>query len=216
MLDTTEREYQTAHGVPVYVLPSPHLHSFALSLYVRGGALYETAEKCGISHFIEHLVFRSINRYMDGALYKTLDRLGLSVEGVTYREFLQFTVTGSPAHFQTAAKILSLALAPLKLTAEDIATERARIKAEIREEGERTSLDFFTDRILYGEGHPLARFITGTAGSLNRFTAASLVKEKEALFSRENLFFYLSGSFPEGAVDHLLAACADYAPASGE
>lgn len=216
MLDKTEKEYLTAGGVPVYLLPSPHLHSFALSLYVRGGALYEAKDKCGISHFIEHLVFRSINRYMDGALYKTLDRLGLSVEGVTYREFLQFTVTGAPAHFDEAAKILALALAPLNLSKEDIATERARIKAEIREESERTSLDFFTDRLLYGEGHPLSRTITGTAGDLNRMTGALLKKEKEALFTRENLFFYLSGALPEGAVDTLLAETKDYFPEKGE
>lgn len=216
MLDMTEKEYQTAHGVPVYVLPSPHLHSFALSLYVRGGAIFEEAGCYGISHFIEHLVFRSINRYMDGALYKTLDRLGLSVEGVTYREFLQFTVTGAPAHFATAAKILALALAPLNLTKEDIDTERARIKAEIREEGERTSLDFFTDRILYGEGHPLSRTITGTAGDLNRMTAPLLKEQKEALFSRENLFFYLSGALPDGAVDTLLAETAGYSPKAGK
>ncbi len=216
MLDMTEKEYQTAHGVPVYVLPSPHLHSFALSLYVRGGALFETADASGISHFIEHLVFRSINRYMDGALYKTLDRLGLSVEGVTYREFLQFTVTGAPAHFDEAAKILALALAPLNLTKEDIDTERARIKAEIREEGERTSLDFFTDRILYGESHPLSRFITGTAGTLNRMKPALLKQEKEALFSRENLFFYLSGAIPAGAVERLLEETKDYCPLAGE
>ena len=41
MLDRTEQEYLTAGGIPVYVFQSEHLHSFALSLYVRGGALFE-------------------------------------------------------------------------------------------------------------------------------------------------------------------------------
>ena len=139
MLDQTEQEYLTAGGIPVYLFPSAHLHSFALSLYVRGGALFEAPERAGISHLIEHLVFRSINRYMDGTLYKTLDRLGLAVEGVTYREFMQFTVTGAPGHFEEAVRILSLALAPLSLTSEDLRTERSRVKAEIREEGDKTS-----------------------------------------------------------------------------
>ena len=214
MLKRTEQEYLTAGGVPVYVLPSEHLHSFALSLYVRGGALFETAANAGVSHLIEHLVFRSINRHMSGALYATLDRLGLAVEGVTYREFLQFTVTGAPAHFDEAVRILALALAPLSLTGDDLRTERSRVKAEIREEGEKTSLDFFTDRILYGADHPLSRTITGTARNLDRMTLSRLQTEKEALFSRENLFFYLSGSLPEGAVDTLLRATESYFPLS--
>jgi len=216
MLDKTEKEYESVGGIPIYVFPSEQLHSFALSLYVRGGALFEAAERVGISHLIEHLVFRSINRHMDGTLYKTLDRLGLSVEGVTYREFLQFTVTGAPQHFATAAHILSLALAPLSLSQDDLKTERSRVKAEIREEGERSSLDFFTDRILYGESHPLARTITGTGRMLDRMTLSLLKKEKELLFSKENIFFYLSGRLPENAVSTLLSETKNYFPLSAE
>lgn len=216
MLDQTEQEYLTAGGIPVYLFPSAHLHSFALSLYVRGGALFEAPERAGISHLIEHLVFRSINRYMDGTLYKTLDRLCLAVEGVTYREFMQFTVTGAPGHFDEAVRILSYALAPLRATYEDLKTERSRVKAEIREEGERTSLDFFTDRVLYGEDHPLARPITGTAGSLEKMSLSLLKSEKEALFSKENLFFYLSGGLPRNAVELLLQRTAAYSPMHGK
>lgn len=213
MLNQTEQEYVTAGGIPVYALPSPHLHSFALSLYVRGGSLFEAKEACGISHFIEHLIFRSINRYMDGALYKTLDRLGLSVEGITYREFLQFTISGAPTHFAEAARILALALLPLDLTAEDIRTERSRVLAEIREEGERTSLDFFTDGILYGD-HPLARPITGTGSTISRLTRTRLENERKKLFSKENVFFYLSGAAPKNAVAVLAEATKSIRPDS--
>jgi len=211
MLDQTEKEYVTAGGIPIYTMPAPHLHSFSLSLFVKGGAIFETKEMCGISHFIEHLIFRSINRYMDGALYPTLDRLGLSVEGITYREFLQFTVTGAPAHFADAARILTYALLPLNLTAEDIRTERSRVVAEIREEGERTSLDFFTDGILFGD-HPLARPITGTGTTLSRMTRTRLEAERKRLFSKENIFFYLSGAAPEDAVTILTALAEKICP----
>lgn len=213
MLNVTEQATQTAGGIPVYLFPNDHLHSFSLSLYVRGGALYESAERAGISHFIEHLIFRSINRYMNGSLYATLDRLGLAVEGVTYREFLQFSVTGAPAHFDEAVRILTYALLPLRLTAEDLATERARVRAEIREDGERTSLDYFTDALLYGD-HPLARPITGTASTLRRMTAKMLEEERASLFSRENVFFYLSGKLPSAGVARLLEATRDVHPQS--
>ncbi len=214
MLNQTEETLFSAGGIPLYAFPCPHLHSFSLSLFVRGGALCEGAEEAGVSHFIEHLVFRSINRRMGGTLYQTLDRLGLSVEGITYREFLQFSITGSPRRFAEAVSILSLALAPLSLSAEDIRTERSRIKAEIREEGERTSLDAFTDKILYEAG-PLTRPITGTAGGLNRMSRVFLSTAWERLFTRENMFFYLSGAYPADGTAILLDALSPYTPASG-
>ena len=123
------------HGIPVYRFANPALHSFCLCLYVRAGSMFETESENGITHFLEHLVFRSVNRQMKGELYRTLDRLGLTFEGVTYREFVRFSVTGSPKHFKTGAEILLRVLSPLSLSAEELRTERSRVKAEIREDG---------------------------------------------------------------------------------
>ena len=201
-MQQTEKIALLPVGVPLYTLPSPHLHGFCLSLYVKGGSLYETEGTQGTAHFIEHLLFRSIHHHMGDTLYQTLDRLGLSVEGVTYREFLQFSISGAASHFAEAARILSYALAPLCLTAEDLRVERQRVKAEIREEGDRTSLDAFTERILF-ESHPLSHAILGTAGNLDRMSMRYLKKEKDALFSKENCFFYLTGNTPENAEELL-------------
>lgn len=210
MPDCIESTHLLTVGVPLYALPLPHTHSFCLSLYLRGGSIHESAARSGVTHFIEHLVFRSINRHMDGKLYETLDRLGLAVEGVTYRELTQLSITGAPKHFDTAVRILSLALAPLSLTKEDFDTERERVKAEIREEGERSSLDYFTDRALFGDAPP-SRPITGWASGLSKMSRTFVCAEKERLFSKENLFFYLTGAFPESAPAALDAATEGYA-----
>ena len=191
-----ERVMKTDAGVPVYLYPNEALHSFCLSLYLRAGSLYEDEKESGATHFIEHLLFRSVKQYMRGALYPTLDRLGLCFEGVTYREFMQLSITGAPQHFAEAARILCHTLRPLLLTEEDVQTERARIKAEIREESERTTLDYFTDRTLFGDS-PLSRSITGTAGSISRMSRRYLCEKKDALFTAENLFFYMTGCVGE-------------------
>ncbi|MBQ9735163.1 MAG: insulinase family protein [Clostridia bacterium] len=210
MPNREEQTHPLAVGVPLYTLGTPHTHSFCLSLYLRGGSIHESAERSGVTHFIEHLIFRSINRRLDGKLYETLDRLGLAVEGVTYRELTQLSITGAPQHFDAAVGILSLALAPLSLSMDDFLTERSRIKAEIREEGEKTSLDYFTDRTLFGDDAPTSRPITGWASGLSRMSRAFVYAEKERLCSKENLFFYLTGAFPEDAPATLDAATRTY------
>lgn len=206
-----EAVFQTDTGIPLYLYPSPHLHSFCLCLYLRAGSMFETAEDNGITHAVEHAVFRNINRLMDGRLYETLDRLGLCLEGTTYKEFVQFSITGAPCHLPRAAEILSLLFAPLTLTGKDWLPEKNRIKAEIREESERSTLDYFTDGILH-EGTALARTITGTAGNVEAFSLNRLAVAASEIFSVNNAFFYLTGRVTEDDARLLAKAVDAFSP----
>ena len=55
----------TENGIRIYSYPNPHLHSFCIALYVKAGCLYEPEEDNGITHLLEHLVFRNIDKKMD-------------------------------------------------------------------------------------------------------------------------------------------------------
>jgi len=188
-----EERFQNRAGVPIFLFPNPALHSFCITLYVRAGSMFESEEDNGITHLTEHLVFRNVNRLMNGNLYRELDRLGLCFEGCTYKEFVRFTVSGAKEHFEEGAALLLKILTPLSLTAEDIRTEKGRVKAEIREDGERTSLDFFTEGILH-RGTALARTITGTATGLDKIGITRLAAYHRIMFSAQNLFFYITGA----------------------
>ena len=202
--EPTEEVFYSSSGVPLYLFRNPSLHSFCLSLYVRAGSMFEKAEENGITHLTEHLVFRSVNRQMNGTLYRELDRLGLCLEGCTYKEFVRFTVTGAREHFSEGAAFLLRILHPLSLTAEDLRLEKGRVKAEIREEREKTTLDFFTDAILH-EGTSLARTITGTAGTVERLGITRLRAFHREMFSSKNIFFYATGDVSPENASHLSA-----------
>ena len=191
-----EQAFFSRDGVPTYLFSNPTLHSFCLSLYVRAGSMFEKKEENGITHLLEHLVFRSVNRYMNGTLYRELDRLGLCLEGCTYKEFMRFTVSGAKEHFSEGADILLKILSPLLLTKEDIRLEMGRVKAEIREESEKTTLDFFTDGIIHGDT-ALSRTITGTAGTVERIGITRLRAFHREAFSASNVFFYITGAVGE-------------------
>lgn len=188
-----EEKYTTASGIPVYAYCNPSLHGFCLSLYVRAGSLYETAEQSGETHLIEHMVFRNINRRMNGALYPMLDRCGLSFNAETYKEFVQFYIVGAKEHFADAVTVFSHLFDPMILPRDQIDPERMRVKSEIRESNENTSLDYFADGIVW-KNTSLARSITGRASTLDRMGSNYLRNAALRIFSRNNLFFYVTGA----------------------
>lgn len=199
----------TQNQVQVYQYANPHLHSFCICLYLRAGSLFETDEKNGISHFFEHVVFKNINRKYGGELYRTLDRLGLEFNGCTYKEFMQFVITGAREHFCEAADIITSIFEPLTLSADEISTERRRIKSELRESDEQHSLDYFTQQIIWA-GTNLKNSIGGTFSNLDRIGIQALRQASQELLSVNNLFFYVTGSYSQEQIQHLLGQIEAY------
>lgn len=205
-----ERELKTAAGIPLYYDANPRLHGFCLCLYVKAGPLYESDDQNGCSHVFEHMVFRHLQARLDGGLYRLLDRLGLEFSACTCRELIQFKITGAARHFDTAAELLSQIFAPMRLSAAEVAMERRRIKAEIREDGERRSLDFFSRQLVWADT-PLRHSITGRPAVIDRLGPTALARLQRDLLTVSNVFFYATGRFSEAQI-HRLAAQVDRFP----
>ena len=122
-----EKCYVTDNKINIYKYPGDHVHSFSLSMYVKAGSMYETSEDNGISHFIEHIVIRNINHLMGGELYRNLDRYGLMFNACTYKEFVQFEITGAAKNFNKAVDVFVKLFDEITLPAAEIDIERNRI-----------------------------------------------------------------------------------------
>lgn len=212
--DSTQR-LVTRSGVEVFAYPSRSAHSTFISMYVRTGSMHEGESQHGISHFLEHIVVRSIDRAMDGGLYTTLDELGVVFNAATSAEMTQFYIGGAPQHFRACAELLCRALAPIGLDAAQIDAERKRVKAEIREEDEAGSLRGFTAAAVW-DGTSLATPITGTPSSVNRITLRALREHKTRSFTVENIFFVVSGRVNDGDLAALIDEIDKYELPHGE
>ncbi len=195
-----EKKFFTNNQIEIFHYPNLNTHSFCLSLYIRAGALFESDEDNGITHFLEHILFRNINHLMDGEMYRHLDRLGLYFNGATYKEFIQLFIIGAPEHFMDAAKVLMLAFQPLTLPAGDIKTEQQRVKAEIRESEDFKSLDYFAGTHVWKDTS-LRNTILGTKGNVNSFNRKKTAAYHEEVFSSENLFFYVTGCVDDAMIN---------------
>ena len=199
----------TANGVAIHAFVNPALHGFFLALYLRAGCLYESEAHAGITHFFEHTAIRNVEKITGGRLYRDLDRAGLDMNATTYSEMVQFYVSGASCHFERGARFLSMLLSPFSLDRAGIDAERKRIKAEIRESDDRSSLATFSNGIVY-RGTPLAYSILGTCRTVNAINGACLEAFRRQITTRENLFFYLTGNVSERDIDALAAMIGSY------
>ena len=128
------------NGIKIYAHKNSSLHGFFLSLFFRGGSMYEKEDEMGITHFLEHILVRNVNKLYGMKLYSILDRYGLEFNASSFSEMVQFYMSGASVNFTYAAEIFAKLLNPLILDKNEIDAERKRIKAEIRESDEKNSL----------------------------------------------------------------------------
>lgn len=164
--------------------------------------MYESEGEGGYSHFFEHIVFRNINKIMSGELYRELDRRALTFSGTTYNEMIQLTLQGSEKHFKKALDILALALSPLVIGKEEFEGEKERVKREIREDTFSSSVDALSQKTVW-YGTSLENTITGKVGTLSDMSMKRLSLFREKILTRENVFFYLTGSFSKDDEEYL-------------
>ena len=189
-----EKVLHAKNGIPIYYYPNEHLHSFCLCLYIKAGSMYEPDELNGSTHLWEHIIFRKLNRIYQGNLYKYLFKYGLVFSACTYKEFVQIKITGATKHFQKASQIIALVFEPINLSAKEVNLEKRRVKSEIREDSEKSSLGFFTQKITW-ENTSLANTITGKHKVIDKIGVRALEDVQKKILSLSNVFFYITGYF---------------------
>ena len=197
-----EKTSYAKNGVPIYSYTNDNQHGFYISLFLKSGVMYEGEDECGITHFLEHVSIRNVNRIMDGELYPTLDRYGLEFNASTYSEMVQFYISGADSNFKEGARIISKLFMPIALTKADVDAERDRLKAEIREVDDKSSLSAFTSECIFGDT-ALSRPIMGTNKSVGRITKARLENYRKESFTSDNVFLYVTGNVTEADIEYL-------------
>lgn len=210
-----ERTAFSRNRIPIHYYTDQKKSGFQISLFLREGSMYESAEQSGYTHFLEHALVRNVSALMQGELYSTLDTHGLELSACTYAEMMQISIYGSSEKIAVASDILARFLSPIVLSRAEIDAERARIKAEIRESGDRSSLVNFTNSIVH-EGTTLSRSIIGSIKSVNSVTASRLETYRRSAFTPENLFVYVTGGATESDIAYLAEKLSEHTLECGE
>ncbi len=184
------------NGLTVITEVMPQVRSVAVGVWVKSGSRVEPAVLNGISHFIEHMVFKGTERRTVEEIAREGDALGGHVDAFTSKELVCFNAKVLDEHLPRAFDILAdLVQRPL-FRDDDIERERNVVLEEIRmEEDNPDYLVHETFTQSFWRGHPMGRPILGTAETLAGFRHAALQE-----FFRD---WYVPGEMLITAAGHL-------------
>jgi predicted Zn-dependent peptidase len=187
------------NGLRLITQPMPGARSASIALFVPVGSRHEDDDHAGLSHLLEHLVFKGTHDYPEaGAISQLVEGCGGSVNASTDRELTVYSAKVPAEHATVALEaVRELALRPL-LRARDLRAEKPVIADEIRMYVDSPSDHVFTlfDELLFGR-HPLGREIAGTIGSVRRATHAAAVEHWRRWYRPDGIVLAAAG-----AVDH--------------
>ena len=195
-----------SNGIRVVAEHVPYIRSVSVGVWVGNGSRYETAEENGISHFIEHMVFKGTKTRTAREIAIEMDSVGGQLNAFTTRECTCFYARVIDEYADTALAILSdLVFSPL-LSAEDMELERMVVAEEIamyEDSPEDVVYDLF-DAAVWGDS-PMGRPILGTNETLAGITPESMRRYMRSHYTGKNIVIAVSGCFSESLFDKLEA-----------
>jgi predicted Zn-dependent peptidase len=183
------------NGVRVITAPTPGLHSAMIALYVRAGSRHETPRVNGVSHFLEHLLFRGSEGWPDSvAMNAAVEAAGGNLNGVTARDHGCYYTPIHPEALSTGVAILGdLVRRPLL---KEMEVEREVILEEILDEidpdGRDIDPDNLVKRLVYG-AHPLGQKIGGTRDTVRALEKRHVREHLRRHYTGENLVLSVAG-----------------------
>ena len=184
-----------ANGVRLVTVPMPHLHAVELVCYVAVGGRNEPSELSGISHFLEHMLFRGTAEYASSVeLERAFEAIGGAVNASTDAETTCFHSRLHPDYLtEGMALFASMLRRPLF---KDIDVERRIILEEAREDYNEQGLQINLDNLmakLFWSGHPLGKSLVGTPETLARIDRTTLDAYYRRWYVPENLVICACG-----------------------
>jgi predicted Zn-dependent peptidase len=164
------------NGLSVLTERMPNLRSISLGIWLKKGSRHEEERENGISHFIEHLVFKGTRRRSGQEIAKIIDSIGGQIDAFTSKEYTCFYAKVLDEHLGVALDLLSDIVLNPRFDPQDIDKERKVIFEEIRmveDTPDELVYDLFAET--FWRGHALGRPIQGTLESVGALTPEHLL-----------------------------------------
>ncbi|HUX27720.1 MAG TPA: pitrilysin family protein [Terracidiphilus sp.] len=209
MTMTNERNLRRTvlpNGLIVLTERMDHLRSVAMGVWIKSGSRCEPAETNGISHFVEHMLFKGTRSRTAQHIAREMDSIGGNLDAFTGKETICFNVKSLSDHVPVALDVLAdLVLNPV-FAPQDIERERGVILEEIKIDEDNPDVlvqELFTQN--FWKGHPLGWPILGTTETVGRLDQKHLFDYHNDRFHGGNIVFSAAGNLDH---DHFVDAVA--------
>lgn len=197
-MNTLFKKTELANGIRVLSEAHPVSRAVCISIWVLTGTRDETPEVMGISHLLEHLVFKGTKTRSAYQIAKSLEALGGDLNAYTTREYTCYHAMVLKDHWEQALDVLTDLVSNMHLNKKEFGLEKGVILQEIamsEDSHEELAYDVFYEQV-YGK-HPLGRPILGTPASIALMKQNQVMEYYKNTYSGKNIIVSASGS-----IDH--------------
>ena len=182
-------------GVRVVMETIPHVQSAAIGIWVKTGAVNETAKYAGVSHYIEHMMFKGTENRNAREIAADIDKIGGQMNAFTSKESTCYYVKVLKDNFKKGAEVLLDMLSNSLFDKIEMDKERQVICEEIKmieDQPDDLAHDVVSE-ILF-KGNPLGNSIIGTPSSLNRISRKVLTEYFDTQYTRDSIVVSVAGN----------------------
>src|SRR4051812_20536642 len=189
----TFKHHQLANGLDIIAEINPDSHSVAAGMFVKTGARDESMEVNGVSHFLEHMMFKGSEKYTWEDVNRIFDEIGARYNASTSQEMTSYYANVLPEYTEQAVEHLSHLLRP-SIRVADFTTEKKVILEEIAmyldDPGHR-----LYERLMeqHFANHPLAMSVLGSADSITRLERDEMADYFKSRYGPGNMVLVATG-----------------------
>ncbi|MFT5302038.1 MAG: putative Zn-dependent peptidase [Mariniblastus sp.] len=188
------RQHQLDNGLEILAECNPQAYTSAFGFFVRTGSRDETPEVSGVSHFLEHMVFKGTPNRTAAQVNLELDEMGSASNARTGEESTIYHAAVLPEFQTPVVELLSDIMRP-SLRQEDFETEKQVIIEEIKMYDDQPPYGGY-EKIMsqYFGDHPLGQSVLGTVDTVSALTPENMMAYFEERYSPSNICFAAAGN----------------------
>jgi predicted Zn-dependent peptidase len=203
----TLRDIETTtlkNGVRVISEEMPHVRSVSLGVWIKTGSRRETSQENGISHFIEHMLFKGTKNRSAEDIARSVDSIGGGLDAFTAKEMVSYNTKVLDEHLPLAFDVLADMVRNPLFREDDIEKEKGVILEELKMEVDNPEYllhDIFSSN--FWKDHPLGKPIIGTKDTVRAFDRAIIQDYYCRYYSPSNILITAAGNLNHGRLVEL-------------
>src|SRR5579863_3675871 len=197
-LSSTRRDIHRAtlpNGIRVITEHMPHVRSVSVGIWIGTGSREEQPSETGISHFIEHMVFKGTKNRSAEQIARSVDSIGGGLDAFTSKELVSYNVKVLDEHLPHAFDVVADLVRNPLFHEEDIQKEKGVILEELKMEVDNPEYlihEIFSSS--FWKGHALGRPILGTKQTIRSFDRDKIERYYRQFYTPANILITAAGN----------------------
>ncbi|MFC1510761.1 M16 family metallopeptidase [Candidatus Margulisiibacteriota bacterium] len=206
MVIPESQKIELNNGLKIMTEQLPTMRSVTMGILIGTGSASENRQESGISHFIEHMLFKGTPKRSAFEIAHALDSVGGKINAFTAKEQTMYYAVVLDKHIDLAVDILCDILLNSKFEPKDMELEKKVVLEEIKmyeDTPDELIHDFFSEKILHG--HPIAKPTIGFEDSIKAISRERIDGYMEKWYSPQNTIISLAGGIPKDATERIMS-----------